>query len=178
MADCIQVTSTTAEFLGSLCGSGEQDIVASDCNNEKHARLFDKNCIWADHQWSGRDCWGDWGKRGSSTLTFELFESEQSAELKAETQNVGCCCSEWLLHFSMAVNIPGLIAVIVFYIIIFLVGLLAARKKKSGDEAEGGEGEEDTKYGGKTSAFERSMEKGLTDDALETENRRLFSATL
>ena len=39
-------------------------------------------------------------------------------------------------------NIPGLIAVIVFYIIIFLIGILAARKKKSGDEATGGEGEE------------------------------------
>ena len=42
----------------------------------------------------------------------------------------------------MAVNIPGLIAVIIFYIIIFLVGILAARKKKSGDEATRGEGEE------------------------------------
>ena len=42
----------------------------------------------------------------------------------------------------MAVNVPGLIAVIVFYIIIFLIGILAARKKKSGDEAVGGEGEE------------------------------------
>ena len=42
----------------------------------------------------------------------------------------------------MAVNVPGLIAVILFYVIIFIVGLFAARKKKSGDEAAGGEGEE------------------------------------
>ena len=42
----------------------------------------------------------------------------------------------------MAVNVPGLIAIIIFYVIILVIGLLAARKKKSGSDAPGGEGEE------------------------------------
>ena len=34
----------------------------------------------------------------------------------------------------MSVNIPGLVGIIVFYIIILVIGLVAARKRKSGQE--------------------------------------------
>ena len=42
----------------------------------------------------------------------------------------------------MAVNIPGLISIIIFYLVILVIGLVAARKKKRGDEAVEGEGQE------------------------------------
>lgn len=36
----------------------------------------------------------------------------------------------------MAVNIPGLVGVIIFYVIILLVGIYAARKKTTGKGSE------------------------------------------
>ena len=34
----------------------------------------------------------------------------------------------------MAVNIPGLIGIIVFFVLILVIGLVAARKRKAGQE--------------------------------------------
>ena len=42
----------------------------------------------------------------------------------------------------MAVNIPGLIAVIVFYIVIFVIGIIAARRKRKNHEEEATDGDQ------------------------------------
>lgn len=49
----------------------------------------------------------------------------------------------------MAVNIPGLIAVIVFYIIIFLVGVLAAKIQSKRNRQQNVRGDEEVMLAGR-----------------------------
>lgn len=49
----------------------------------------------------------------------------------------------------MAVNIPGLVAVVIFYIVILLTGILAARKSKKVEKTCAGSKSEVTMVGGR-----------------------------